>query len=139
VVEVGIHRLELGRLSQLPQQLFPKSHQDRTALRDAIEPTEELLSRWLGRADQGDKVLGTDRLGISGSNLPNRGGIGVELRGQGLKKSKLALARERLVLIKCTLSKALANGLPRLSKEAMAILKQALELPLLVGFFSGLA
>jgi len=69
----------------------------------------------------------------------DRGGVGVEFRCQGLKKMKLSLGRECLVLVECSLCKALANRLPRLSKEAMAVLEQALELPLLVGFFFGLA
>ena len=138
-MEVGIHRLEFRGLAQLPQQFLPKPHQNSTALRHTIESTKELLPRRLGRANQGHQVLGTNRLGVTGSELPHGGRVWVELRCQGLKKLKLPLGRERLVLIECALGQTLANGLPGLSKETMAVLEQALELPLLVGLFFGLA
>lgn len=138
-MKIGIHCLEFRRLAQLPQQLLAKPHQNSTALRHPIKAAEELLSRWLGRANQGHQVLSTNRLRITGSEFPNGCRIGIELRCQGLKKLKLALGRERLVLVERPLSKALANRLSCLSKEAMAVLEQALEMPLLVGFFFGLA
>ena len=109
------------------QQGHAHADQDRTAMRDLVQPAKEFLPGGLGLADQLDEVLGLAGLGIPSRDLADRIDVRVEPLGQCQKKSELGFGRQFFVECQPLRGQLLTDGLARLGQQTIAGLEQQLE------------